>query len=1006
MCFLPKMRYHVLFLAAVLLAVAGARAQGPGRTPLPSQQALGDRGQAGLEGSSPFDAPAGTDTVFVVDEAPGLDTGCTFRSGGPLVFDIDVTRYVGDVNALVAAGAMAPTARLRMPAFDVDFDAVVSNGFPERDEVWFNGHLVPEVYLTGADGVWKLNSFTVPVDWINFATLNPGAPPTPGVNTIEIHIDVANAAAGKELWCTAIDWAALEIEVARPVVLVDGVAEPNDIWNTVWVPNLQQIGLPFDAGLDLPKLDTILANGAAVRARIEMMRREWGVEKVVVVAHSKGGVDARLPLPEGAVSQLIQIGAPNLGSRLADFIQAKSVRLRGIAPNAVINAMGTRAGLEMTTWAMGMLNGALPAPPGVKLTSVAGDYDLACPPGSLCRPLAQALFAITGAGDGAVHLASAHGLPGTEPRTWSSAGTDKSATHMQQPSSGGIFSLVEDLLLTDASTSGPLPGAQPSTWQAGQSHADVMTQGGSTTFTLEVGSADPALFVLLYPSADVQPDNDLDLVLQSPTGTIWDAAAAAGAAGVGWEEDAIPGGWAEVFQFDSSTAEAGTWTVTVNGTAVVDPSGEIGFSAGVLVDAPAFTLEVSAAPTAVRTGESVVVTATVLSAGSPAVGATVDATVEAPDGSQTVVGLLDDGVPPDLAAGDGLYTGQFTADQAGEYAILVEAQEAVVDAGGAVREAFLLATATGAGADFTGVFGDAGEDTNGNGFFDWLVLDVGLDIATAGNPGRIGAVAAGSNGVTRYRLVGELTDSASNVIAARSEADLGPTATGMALRFDGRQLFRNGVDGPFTVSRLSLYELDGNNTRLVVELVDPHTTQGYTFDEFEHTAISLTGVGSDEAIDDDGNGKFDRLEIRVEVRVESAGLYEWTARLVDQNGTEIAFVSGSGNFNPGVNDMSFTVPGTAIGANGVDGPYILRDLLIFSGATSLVAGEIWRTAAYAVSGFEGYTPPPPPPGGGGGTTFSFSNCQVRADARPDPLAVLALLGGLLGLGWLARRSRP
>ena len=71
-------------------------------------------------GTSPFAPPEGTDTTFVVDDAPGLDTGCTFRNGGPLVFNIQVTRNFGDEDKLQAAKLIKAT--LRMPAYDVDFN--------------------------------------------------------------------------------------------------------------------------------------------------------------------------------------------------------------------------------------------------------------------------------------------------------------------------------------------------------------------------------------------------------------------------------------------------------------------------------------------------------------------------------------------------------------------------------------------------------------------------------------------------------------------------------------------------------------------------------------------------------------------------------------------------------------------------------------------------------------------------------------------------------------------
>ncbi|MEZ4730510.1 MAG: hypothetical protein R3E79_25575 [Caldilineaceae bacterium] len=40
--------------------------------------------------TSPFTPPRHTDTTFVMDGGPGLDTECTFRSGGPLIINLPV----------------------------------------------------------------------------------------------------------------------------------------------------------------------------------------------------------------------------------------------------------------------------------------------------------------------------------------------------------------------------------------------------------------------------------------------------------------------------------------------------------------------------------------------------------------------------------------------------------------------------------------------------------------------------------------------------------------------------------------------------------------------------------------------------------------------------------------------------------------------------------------------------------------------------------------------------
>jgi hypothetical protein len=97
--------------------------------------------------------PVCSDSIFFVDCDAGLDTGCTFRSGGPLTFNIRVNRVVGEVNKLLSNGLIDATATLEMPAFDVDFNGGGGGVNPERDRVKFNGRVVPEVFLRGDDNV-------------------------------------------------------------------------------------------------------------------------------------------------------------------------------------------------------------------------------------------------------------------------------------------------------------------------------------------------------------------------------------------------------------------------------------------------------------------------------------------------------------------------------------------------------------------------------------------------------------------------------------------------------------------------------------------------------------------------------------------------------------------------------------------------------------------------------------------------------------------------------------
>ena len=260
-----------------------------------------------------------------------------------LTFEIPVDRVVGNVTHLTDNGLLQGSAILKLPAYDIDYAG--GGGInPERDRVYFNGHLVPATYLTGASGTWSLNSFAIDTSWVNFppdpVASNPsvadaGAPPplTPAMNTVEIVIDTGNT---KTLSCTAIDWASLSISVARPVLLVHGILSGAKTWGP-WVEKLQESGLPVDAiDLGFPALGSIQEDSAKIRDRVDRLLVLWGVDRIDIVSHSKGGLDSRDYLEDSnAVALLAQIGPPNAGSPLASLVQ------RGLTRVPFIGLIGT-----------------------------------------------------------------------------------------------------------------------------------------------------------------------------------------------------------------------------------------------------------------------------------------------------------------------------------------------------------------------------------------------------------------------------------------------------------------------------------------------------------------------------------------------------------------------------------------------------------------------------------------------------------------------------------------
>ena len=299
-------------------------------------------------GSSPFDPPQATDHLFVADTGPGLDTGCSYRSQGPLIISVPVKRVVGDVNAdgtlvdpqdLVNRNIVSPYATVTLPAYDVDYFGVPNPPAdqPERDRIRINGQDVGPsgsiAYLTGDNNIWKLNEFRIPISQVRFGTRNVGATPTPGVNEIRIDIDVANIPNGTEAWCTAVDWVTVRFDALAPVIMVhgnnssgpffDGVVDADTSVAPGVTQAFQTNKIQYDNSITMAT-NTIAAHAALLQTLIPAKAAEFGADWVHLLAHSKGGLDSREFLastipPNFGVLSLTTLSTPHHGSPGADY---------------------------------------------------------------------------------------------------------------------------------------------------------------------------------------------------------------------------------------------------------------------------------------------------------------------------------------------------------------------------------------------------------------------------------------------------------------------------------------------------------------------------------------------------------------------------------------------------------------------------------------------------------------------------------------------------------------
>jgi hypothetical protein len=201
----------------------------------------------------------------------------------------------------------------------------------------------------------------------------------------------------------------------------------------------------------------------------------------------------------------------------------------------------------------------------------------------------------------------------------------------------------------------------------------------------------------------------------------------------------------------------------------------------------------------------VTITVSITEDGLAVTDAVVVAVVAHPDGATTTQVALDHDAS--VAAGEGSYTGSFTATaQAGLYAVVVSTERAVP---AFTRQQLLQFTVAQSATTFSGAISDRGVDTDGDGRFDQLMVDVGVQVDVAG----------------AYRVVGTLSDGAGTAIEQlRVEQQLQPGPQTVSLAFDGAPLFALGHDGPYLLEDLVLEDVATVTSQPVARPIPPPPT--------------------------------------------------------------------------------------------------------------------------------------------------------------------------------------
>ncbi|MDH4140696.1 MAG: PKD domain-containing protein, partial [Coriobacteriia bacterium] len=210
-------------------------------------------------------------------------------------------------------------------------------------------------------------------------------------------------------------------------------------------------------------------------------------------------------------------------------------------------------------------------------------------------------------------------------------------------------------------------------------------------------------------------------------------------------------------------------------------------------------------------------------------------------------------------------------------------------------------------------FTDAGVDLNANWFFDVLRVELPTFVSQDG----------------RYALFGRLFDDQGNLICeAFSEMELTAGTNTLVLDFPGEEIRVSGKAGPYLVRYAFLYDAEGS---VADSLPAPYLTAAYACTEFDTPPAALTRQFDDRSIDTNADGIYEFLEVDVGVFAASAGTCALNARLMDKNGGEIAWAATTAYVSAGQPQMlTLVFDGPPIYNHGVNGPYLVRDLLFYS----------------------------------------------------------------------------
>lgn|GEM_PF-2792775 len=234
-------------------------------------------------------------------------------------------------------------------------------------------------------------------------------------------------------------------------------------------------------------------------------------------------------------------------------------------------------------------------------------------------------------------------------------------------------------------------------------------------------------------------------------------------------------------------------------------------------------------------------------------------------------------------------------------------------------------------AEFAGNYSDHGIDSDGDGKFNWLSTEVKLNIFVEGN----------------YSIAGWLSRNGSELISAQNNSYLEIGNHSAILNFDGTELFKQRINGPYNLSYIAL--IDENGTK-IDDRYNNYVTSAYNYADFQTPLAYFTNSFTDYGLDTNGDGLYENLIVNAGLNVNNAGYYRLTGGLSGKENSTYNYTY----LNAGTQNILFYFDGKTIYENGINGSFNITHLTLYNvnGTSIDFLYENYTTSPYNYSQFQ------------------------------------------------------